>query len=241
MRIPCIRILVAALVLSFRMPTRSEAKTMENAIPLNEKQQRIVAIAAFTASGELDRLKPALHEGLETGLTINEIKEILVQMYAYAGFPRSLNGISALMEVLDERKGKGIEDEMGRDASPLPKDMDKDSYGAEVRMKLAGLDEMSPPAKWQTFAPLIDTFLKEHLFADMFARDVLDHQCRELATIAALSNMTGTAAQLRFHFGAAMNVGLSAVQLRACIGVLDSRIGKEEAQAAGEVLMSVLG
>jgi hypothetical protein len=24
---------------------------------------------------------------------VNEIKEILVQMYAYAGFPRSLNGI----------------------------------------------------------------------------------------------------------------------------------------------------
>jgi 4-carboxymuconolactone decarboxylase len=153
MRMPCIPVLVGALVLSFSMPTQSGAQTMENAIPLNEKQQSIVAIAAFTASGELDRLKLALNEGLQAGLTINEIKEILVQMYAYAGFPRSLNGISALMEVLDERKGKGIEDEMGRDASPLPEDMDKDSYGAEVRMKLAGLDEMPRPAKWQTFAP----------------------------------------------------------------------------------------
>jgi 4-carboxymuconolactone decarboxylase len=32
-------------------------------------------------------------------LTVNEIKEILVQMYAYAGFPRSLNGINAFMAV----------------------------------------------------------------------------------------------------------------------------------------------
>jgi 4-carboxymuconolactone decarboxylase len=53
--------------------------------------------------------------------------------------------------------------------------------------------------------------------------------------------MTGTAAQLRFHFGAAMNAGWSAVRLRAFIGVLDARIGQEEAAAAAEVLLSVLG
>jgi hypothetical protein len=41
--------------------------------------------------------------------------------------------------------------------------------------------------KWPLFSPAIDTFLKEHLFADIFVRDVISHQDRELATIAALA------------------------------------------------------
>ena len=50
---------------------------------MNAKQQKIVTIAAFTAKGDLQKLKTALNEGLDAGLTVNEIKEILVQMYAY--------------------------------------------------------------------------------------------------------------------------------------------------------------
>ena len=34
---------------------------------------------------------------------ISEIKEIIVQMYAYAGFPRCLNSLNAFIEVMDER------------------------------------------------------------------------------------------------------------------------------------------
>lgn len=62
---------------------------------LNVKQKQIIPIAAFTANSDLQKLKTALNEGLDAGLTVNEIKEILVQMYAYAGFPRSLKGIDA--------------------------------------------------------------------------------------------------------------------------------------------------
>ncbi|KJS29540.1 MAG: hypothetical protein VR64_20520 [Desulfatitalea sp. BRH_c12] len=40
----------------------------------------------------------ALNQGLDAGLTVNEIKEILVQLYAYAGFPRSLNAIGTFMD-----------------------------------------------------------------------------------------------------------------------------------------------
>ena len=99
--------------------TISEAQTVKNE-GLNAKQEKIVTIAAFTAKGDLDKLKAALNEGLDAGLTVNEIKEVLVQMYAYAGFPRSLNGIGTFMSVMEERQKKGIKDEPGREASPLP-------------------------------------------------------------------------------------------------------------------------
>lgn len=135
---------------------------------LSAKQHSIIPIAALTATGDLEKLKPALHAGLEAGLTVNEIKEILVQMYAYGGFPRSLNGIHTFMAVMDERQAKGIKDEIGKDASPVPADMNKDAYGAQVRARLAGQDVIPPPSGYQLFTPVIDTFLKEHLFAGKF-------------------------------------------------------------------------
>ena len=207
---------------------------------LNAKQQSIIPIAAFTANGNIEKLKTALNQGLDAGLTVNEIKEILVQLYAYTGFPRSLNGIHAFMAVMDERQAKGMKDEVGKEASSLPGDMNKDEYGAKVRAKLAGQDVIPPPSGYQLFTPVIDTFLKEHLFADIFARDNLDYQSRELTTIAALASMTGTEGQLRFHLGVAMNTGLSEAQMKDYISVLESGVGKKEADNACAILEEVI-
>jgi 4-carboxymuconolactone decarboxylase len=231
-------IILSCLIPAFTIS--SEENTMEKHHALNQRQQSIIPIAAFTADGDIDRLKPALNQGLEAGLTVNEIKEVLVHLYAYTGFPRSLNGLFAFMGVMDERKAKGIEDALGKEASPVPSDLDKDEYGAKVRAKLAGLDTVPPPAKWQLFSPAIDTFLKEHLFADLFVRDVISHQDRELTTIAALANMTGTEGQLRFHLGAAMNTGLTEAQMKNFVSVLGTTVGKAQAENAQKILTEVL-
>src|SRR5215204_412829 len=216
------------------------ARTMNTTHALSAKQRSIIPIAAFTATGDQERLKTALAAGLEAGLTVNEIKEILVQMYAYAGFPRSLSGIQTFMAVMDERQAKGIKDQAGKDASPLPAGMNRDEYGAKVRATLPGQKEIPPPSGYQLFTPVIDTFLKEHLFADIFARDILDHRSRELATISALSSMTGTRGQLQFHLVAAMNVGLTEAQMRDFISVLAAKVGERESESAAEVLTAVL-
>lgn len=213
---------------------------MSKSTSLDAKQQATILIAAFTANGNIEKLNGALTEGLDAGLTVNEIKEVLTQMYAYTGFPRSLNGIFAFMSVLDERKANGKKDEVGRDASPPPADLDKDEYGAKIRASLGGQDKIPPPAAWQEFAPTIDTFLKEHLFADIFVRDVLDFKSRELATVAALASMTGTEGQLVFHLGAAMNTGWSEAQMKDFVSLMKSKVGAEEANRASSVLDQVL-
>lgn len=232
--------LAVICVVMFSFAAISEAQNMDANQALSAKQQSIIPIAAFTANGDMEKLRTALHEGLDAGLTVNEIKEILVQMYAYAGFPRSLNGINTFMAVMDERQAKGIKDEMGKEASPVPADMNKDEYGAKVRARLGGREVIPPPSGYQLFTPVIDTFLKEHLFADIFARDNLDYQNRELATIAALASMTGTAGQLQFHLGAAMNTGLTEAQMKDFISVLKSKVGTKEAESAYEILGKVL-
>src|SRR3954465_1410861 len=82
---------------------------------LNAQQQSIVSIAALTAVGDLEHLKTQLNTGLDAGLTINEIKEVLVQLYAYCGFPRSLNGIITFMGVVEDRKQRGVRDATGKE------------------------------------------------------------------------------------------------------------------------------
>lgn len=148
---------------------------------LDGRQQSMVLVSAYTANGDLERLRPALIQALDAGLSINEVKEVLTHLYAYIGFPRSLNGLQVFMEVLEQRRARGITDTEGKTASPLPPSLDRDAYGARVRADLAGQKEIQPPSGVLAFAPVIDTFLKEHLFADIFARDVLDRKARECA------------------------------------------------------------
>lgn len=232
-------LLAAGMLLTMSLATIAGAQTM-NAQTLNEKQKSLVAISAFTANGDLEKLRPALHQGLDAGLTVNEIKEVLIQLYAYTGFPRSLNGINTFMAVMDEREKSGKRDEVGKEATPMPTGFNRDQYGAETRAKIGGRPTIPPPSGYQLFAPAIDAFLKEHLFADIFYRDNLDWQSRELSTISALATIKGAEGQLRFHMGGAMNMGLTEGQMRDFVSVLEARVGKNEAANAGNILKAVL-
>ena len=69
--------------------------------------------------------------------------------------------------------------------------------------------------------------MKGHLFGDIFGRDNLDFQSREIATISALANMKGVNPQLQAHFNIGFNVGLTEAQMRSLISVIAAKVGKE--------------
>jgi quercetin dioxygenase-like cupin family protein/alkylhydroperoxidase/carboxymuconolactone decarboxylase family protein YurZ len=190
---------------------------------LTDKQKKIATISANTAIGNLHALKQELNAGLDAGLTINEIKEVLVQMYAYAGFPRSLQGINTFMAVLEERKAKGINDTVGNVFSPITETGDKYTRGKETLQQLTGRIDDKPTGA-NAFAPAIDVFLKEHLFADIFERDVLTYQQRELATISALTAMPGVEPMLNSHINMGKNTGLTETQLQEINSVVNSSV-----------------
>lgn len=202
---------------------KNDLKTNES---LSVKEKSIVQISSYTAAGDINKLENALNEGLDNGLSINEIKEVLVQMYAYCGFPRSLNGISTFMKVLDTRKDKN--DKEGKSPTPLKQNEDKFAYGDKVQVELTG---SHVKGALFDFAPAIDTFLKEHLFADIFARGVLTHKEREIATIAALASMKGVEPQLNAHIQMGKNTGLSDNQIKEILTL--ASVPKAEMFAVG--------
>ena len=173
---------------------------------LTVKQHDIVLIASYTARGEITELEKSLNKALDDKLTINEIKEVLVQMYAYCGFPRSLNSLGVFQKVVNSRQG----DILGEEGVVLPASVNKNEYGTRVQTELVG-----QPVKGDVFefAPAIDQYLKEHLFADIFARGILTNQEREIATIAAFSSLQGVESQLNSHIKCGKNTGLSDKQI----------------------------
>ncbi|MGN7885501.1 carboxymuconolactone decarboxylase family protein [Dyadobacter endophyticus] len=203
---------------------------------LNAHQHTMAAIAALTATGNMQQLKSALNAGLDAGLTVNEIKEAQVQLYAYCGFPRSLNAIHALMAVLDERKTRGINDVEGKDASPVTATADKFETGKRTLQQLTGKEEIGPKTGANAFAPVIDTFLKEHLFADIFSRDVLNHRQREFITISALAAMPGVEPQLQAHIGMGKNTGITDRQLAELADVIEKNAGRAQANTLRKLL-----
>lgn len=72
---------------------------------LSKNYREIATIAALTALGNAKpQLKFHIGAGLNIGITADEIKEIMLLMTVYSGFPSAINGVNALKEVLDERK-----------------------------------------------------------------------------------------------------------------------------------------
>lgn len=205
----------------------SETDTMDSKPSLTTRQQAIVPIAAFAAAGQMDELKTALNHGLDAELTENEIKEVLVQLYAYAGFPRSLNALGLLMEVRDERRERGINDEKGTvPTSPIPQGDALLEMGTANQTELVGQPVKGPLFK---FAPAIDDYLKTHLFGDIFARDNLNWQDREIATIGMLAAMSGVESQLKSHLNIGINAGLTREQLQGIADVLAGQVNSESA------------
>lgn len=226
---------LAAFLFLVPLPMSAQPST-----PLTPWQQAIVRIAALTAIGNLPGLHDALATGLDQGLSINEEKEVLAQLYAYCGFPRSLNGLNTLIQVVAERKAQGRHDPMGREASPITDTAPKYERGKRNLEKLTGKPEPALKTGANAFCPEIDVFLKEHLFADIFERDVLTFQERELATNAALVSLGGVEAQLQSHLGICLHLGLTEAQLRQLLDVTGAAVGQPAADAGRAVLSKAL-
>lgn len=207
---------------------------------LNAKQIATVRISAITARGDLSRLQTELHAGLDAGLTVNQIKEAIVHLYAYAGFPRSIRGLQTFMSILDERSARGINDQAGPESTPVNDQLTKYERGKATLEQLTGIRESGPKTGYAAFSPIIEVFLKEHLFADIFERDILSFAERELVTISVLSSIGRSEPMLRSHFNICLNVGLSPAQLQQFVNVIKLSLGKKEAKSAQIVLDELL-
>lgn len=225
------KLLTATLLLA---AATLNAQTNMDINTLDQRRQDLAAVAALEAKGDTAALRNALNRALDDGLTVNQLKEALSHLYAYTGFPRSLNGQGVLRNVLADRRARGISDNEGPAASPLPKDYDALRDGTAVQTRLTGGQGYN-----YTFDPANDYYLKAHLFGDIFARDVLSPAEREVVTVSALSAIDGLSSQLKSHVAGARNMGVGDEALHALPAVLKERVGEVEAYRAARAVADV--
>lgn len=216
------------------MTADAKSVTSQHSLPsqLLPQQQAIIAIAAFTAKGDMPALETALQRGLNDGMSVQDIKEVLLQMYAYTGFPRSLNAINQFMAVVKARREQGIEDTPGVAPHAHHDGKSTAQRGAEIQTLIAGRPLVAEKGNFIEFLPEINDFLQQHLFADIIARDNLSFIDREIATISALAALGKAEGQLRSHINGGLNVGLTAAQIeqvfdvyRQCVNADDAAVG----------------
>ncbi|MBR5907380.1 MAG: carboxymuconolactone decarboxylase family protein [Bacteroidales bacterium] len=174
-----------------------------NGQTLTERQKGLAACACLMAQGDLERLEPAVRMALDNGVTVNELKEAFSQLYAYTGFPRSLNALGVLNKVLNNRQPNW------KEGKPWTRPSEWDDAKAAYELGKKNQTQVSGREFNYDFCPQDDYYLKAHLFGDIFAGDQLSHADREIVTVAALSGLNRVAPQLAAHKLGAVNMGNS--------------------------------
>jgi 4-carboxymuconolactone decarboxylase len=176
---------------------------------LDLKSKEIAVVAALTALGNAEpQLKVHINGALNVGCTINDVKEIILQMSAYSGFPTCINAMNALKDVLSRRKEQGISDCIGAEPTNIILPMDRYEQGVK---ELAELDDKQLERLEEAYNEFSPDLIRYIVYgqADIMARNNLNKKYREIATIAALTTMGTAQPQLRFHINAGLNVGIT--------------------------------
>ena len=201
-----------------------------NSSALQERILYLCACVAWAAKGDLQHLATAIPQALDHGVTINELKDAFAQLYAYAGFPRSLNALGVLEKILKEctkgqctmYKGKIVQWTEGK---PFVRPAVWDDAAEALRTGTAMQTRDEGGTPWDyTFCPQADYYMKSHLFGDIYASDQLTPAERELVTVAALSAMDGVTPQFEGHKVCAVFMGNTPEQVAELCRWLEKHI-----------------
>ena len=216
---------------------KQNMETTTSALP--ERILYLCTCVAWAAKGDLEHLETAIPQALDHGVTINELKDAFAQLYAYAGFPRSLNALGVLEKILnaqmindpygeaDRSTGGRLEMVNGKWSwgKPFvrPAVWDDAAEALRTGTTMQTRDEGGTPWDY-TFCPQADYYMKSHLFGDIYASDQLTPAERELVTVAALSAMDGVTPQFEGHKECAVFMGNTPEQVAKLCHWLEKHI-----------------
>jgi 4-carboxymuconolactone decarboxylase len=175
---------------------------------LDNRTKELVVVAALTAMGTAaPQLKVHIHAALHVGCTPEEIREIIIQMSVYAGFPATLNAMRSLMEVLSET-GQVLPK-----ASVHAGSEGRYERGKEWLSRIAPGQEQVLRESFDRINPDITRYVIEFGYGDIYARGILPIRNRQAAIIAALAAKGTAPSQLRFHIGGGLRAGLTGAEI----------------------------
>ena len=209
---------------------------------LNKRDRSLIVIAALTSLNQLNQLRIHVRGGINHGLSATEIREIVIHLCGYAGFPRALDAMGVTNEVLTkmghapeaeklppaarldlkERRGLGTEGLSRVSGGGFP--ADPDAGLAAVESQLGGVGKMAV----------------EFLFAEVWSRDELSRRDRSLVVVTALATL-GRKDELDIHIPGAINHGVTKEELEELMIMLSAYAGFPFAVEGMRVVVEKLG
>jgi alkylhydroperoxidase/carboxymuconolactone decarboxylase family protein YurZ len=83
---------------------------------LTRRDRSIATLSAMVANQTLEELKVHTRNAVRNGLTLVEIREVLLHAAVYSGFPKAVAAFRAAREALDEPETKTLAEENARKA-----------------------------------------------------------------------------------------------------------------------------
>ena len=185
---------------------------------LTDVEREIITVTALGCLQTLPQLRAHAAAALNVGATPLQLREALYQCAPYIGYPRTLNAVATLDEVLTQR---GVELPLptaATAATVAPDDaqarhragaaIQEPLYGDEIEEVLATL-----PAPFDAVAPELVTTA---CFGDYYSRGVLSVAEREIISLVAITAI-GATAQFGTHIAGAVRAGNSLERVTAAL------------------------
>ncbi|RLA44596.1 MAG: hypothetical protein DRR06_05105 [Gammaproteobacteria bacterium] len=193
---------------------------------LNRRDRSLIVIAALTSLNQLNQLRIHVRGGINHGLSATEIREIVMHLCGYAGFPRALDAMRVTNEVL-VKMGHAAEDEKLPAAKRLDQ-KERRALGIEGLSRVTGgafpADPEEGLAAVKSQLGDVGTMAVEFLFAEVWSREELSRRDRSLVVVTALTAL-GRKDELDIHVPGAIEHGVSKAELEELMVMLSAYAG----------------
>lgn len=179
---------------------------------LTMKQREMITCITLATMQTLPQLKAHAGAALNVGVTPEELREVMYLTAPFIGFPKMLNAVAAVNDVLKER---GI---------PLP--LEKQGTVTEETRHVTGKaiqDKLYPGGIASVMEGLpdgmskdVERFLTDYFFGEIYSRGAIDLQTRELLGYCVLTTLEAES-QLQSHYHGNINVGNAPETLTAAV------------------------
>ncbi|MBV1905316.1 MAG: carboxymuconolactone decarboxylase family protein [Pseudomonadales bacterium] len=202
---------------------------------LNRRDRSIATIASLVCQKALPELQFHVRAGLNHGLSADEIQEIAIHLCAYAGFPTAIESMKVMDEIF-EAQGTSA----SKDVAKPQDDQERLPTGVDIFSGIRGKD-MSHLAKGDPgeIMGLIGKHAMEWAFGEVWSRPQLSRRDRSILVVAALTTL-GKPDELEIHMPAALNHGVTEIELKELVAHLIAYTGFPATVEANTILLGVL-
>lgn len=179
---------------------------------LSLKQREMITCITLATMQTLPQLKAHAGAALNVGITPEELREVMYLTAPFIGFPKMLNAVATVNEVFKEQ---GISLPLEKQGTVTEENRHETGKAIQDKLYPGGIASVIEGLPGN-MGKDVEQFLTDYFFGEIYSRDALDLQTRELLGYCVLATLEAES-QLQSHYHGNINVGNSPETLTAAV------------------------